>query len=291
MSRLSESSSHMSIPITVIVSTKNEELAISECLDSLRDFDEVFVVDSMSTDQTKQIASELGAIVVDFEWNGRYPKKKQWCLDNLPVSHRWVLFVDADERPTPALVDEMRRIGTDAGGIRAFDIPLEYHFMGKRLRHGHQVVKRSLMQPSHTSFPELDDLGAPGMGELEGHYQPVVTGAVARTEASLRHDDPDPLGSWVHRHNKYSDWEAYLRLEPSVGRGIRSLRSDQGRIFDALPLKPLIFFLYCYVARAGFLDGRAGFNYALCLSWYYWLIGVKTHELRRAHGSRNRYHS
>lgn len=269
----------MKIPVTAIVSTKNEELAIGQCLESLRDFAEVFVVDSMSTDRTTDIASGLGAIVVDFEWDGRYPKKKQWCLDNLPVSHPWVFFVDADERPTCALVHEIRNICADSGEVRAYDIPLEYHFMGKRLRHGHQVVKRALMQPSHTSFPELDDLQAPGMGELEGHYQPVVAGVVGRTAASLRHDDPDPIGSWVQRHNKYSDWEAYLRHEPSVGQAIRALRSDQGRVFDALPLKPLIFFAYCYIIRAGFLDGRAGFNYALSLSWYYWLIGLKLREL------------
>jgi glycosyltransferase involved in cell wall biosynthesis len=77
--------------------TKNEELNIAKCLRSLNDFAEVFVVDSDSTDNTRTIAESMGARVVHFSWNGKYPKKKQWCLDNLSFSHDWVLFVDADE--------------------------------------------------------------------------------------------------------------------------------------------------------------------------------------------------
>ncbi len=96
------------IPVSVIVVTKNEEKRIERCLDALRGFDEIAVVDSQSTDATRDIARACGAKVVNFAWNGRYPKKFQWCLDNLALKHDWAFFVDADEIVTPELVEEIK---------------------------------------------------------------------------------------------------------------------------------------------------------------------------------------
>lgn len=87
----------MRVPCSVVVMTKNEELNIAKCLTSVSDFAEVFVVDSGSVDRTCEIAKSIGAAVVPFEWNGKYPKKKQWCLENLPFAYEWALYVDADE--------------------------------------------------------------------------------------------------------------------------------------------------------------------------------------------------
>src|SRR4051794_31486009 len=95
------------INVDVVIPTKNEEAAIAECIGSLRNrFVNVFVVDSESTDRTTDIAVQSGAVAVDYVWDGKYPKKKQWCLDNLPLSGNWVLFLDADERATPEFIDE-----------------------------------------------------------------------------------------------------------------------------------------------------------------------------------------
>jgi glycosyltransferase involved in cell wall biosynthesis len=99
----------MSIPCSVIVLTKNEEQNIRKCLNSVAAFDQVFVVDSSSTDKTCEIAQELGASVVQFNWNGKYPKKKGWSLENLPFRHDWILYVDADEELKPAGALEIAR--------------------------------------------------------------------------------------------------------------------------------------------------------------------------------------
>lgn len=271
------------IGVSVIVSTKNEEIALPSCLESLTAFAEVFVVDSLSTDATTKIARRYGANVVEFNWDGKYPKKKQWCLDNLIFTFEWVLFIDADETPTQALVEEIRHIVDSHETRVAFDIPLQYHFMGRKLRHGHTVKKRALIRSNAVRFPVLDDLRAPGMGELEGHYQPIADGEVGAATAKLRHSDPDPIGTWVTRHNKYSDWEAYLRSQDGLARSVGQHRSRQGRIFDRVPGKPLAFFVYCYFLKLGFLDGREGLYYAVSLTWYYWLISVKTAEARKMH--------
>lgn len=270
------------IPITVLVQTKNEEVGIAACLAGLTAFDEVIVVDSNSTDRTKELALAAGAKVVNFTWNGEYPKKKQWQLDNIETLNQWVLFIDADETPRDALIAELATIfaGVEPT-FAAFDIDLDYVFAGRVLRHGHRVTKRCLVKRGYVSFPVMDDLEAPGMGELEGHYQPAVRGIVKRLEGRILHNDLDPVSSWFARHNKYSDWEAHLRTRRSARVQVRGSRTPKGRVFDAVPLKPAAFFAYAYVAKAGFLDGRAGLDYAIALATYYWQIEVKTRESLR----------
>lgn len=270
------------IPITVLVQTKNEEVGIAACLAGLGSFDEVIVVDSDSTDRTKEIARDVGAKVINFTWNGQYPKKKQWQLDNLETRNDWVLFLDADERPQPDLLAELTSLFSRPSEHVAFDIDLDYVFAGKILRHGHRVTKRCLVRAGHVAFPVMDDLGAPGMGELEGHYQPVAEGTVGKLRGRILHNDLDPVSSWFARHNKYSDWEAHLRLNEALRRDIASRRTLKGKLFDSVPFKPLAFFAYAYLGRGGFLDGRAGLDYAVALATYYWQIGLKSRELERS---------
>ncbi|MBO0896430.1 glycosyltransferase family 2 protein [Arthrobacter sp. zg-ZUI10] len=270
------------IPVSVLIQTKNEEKGITSCLAALTEFDEVIVVDSNSTDRTVELARQAGATVINFTWNGKFPQKKQWQLEQVQTRNEWLLMLDADEFPTPELVRELRSIAEDSAEERvAFDLPVAYHFAGTGLRYGHRVVKRSFLRRGRNAFRNIDLLHLPGMGEVEAHYQPEPSGPVGRTSALLVHNDMDPVRTWFDRHNRYSDWEAYIRTHPETRGSVRESKSSQGRRFDAVPLKPLVFFLYSYVLRRGFLDGRAGFDYALALSAYYWQIGLKSRELQR----------
>ncbi|WZH38936.1 MAG: glycosyltransferase family 2 protein [Microbacterium enclense] len=270
------------LPITVLVQTKNEEVGIAACLEALAEFDEVIVVDSDSTDRTGEIAEQHGAHVINFTWDGKYPKKKQWQLENVPTRNPWILFLDADETPSEELKAELHGYALPANPAAAIDVDLDYVFAGKILRHGHRVTKRCVVHRDRVRFPEMDDLDAPGMGELEGHYQPRATGIVLKARGRITHNDLDPVSSWFARHNRYSDWEAHLRARTAVRADIAKQRTLKGRLFDKLPAKPVAFFVYCYVARGGFLDGRAGFDYAAALAMYYWQIGLKYRELRRS---------
>jgi len=288
---MSDDSTPQPIPISVIVLTKNEEAGIATTLVNLRAFDDVVVVDSASTDRTVELSEEAGARVVQFAWNGGYPKKKQWALENAGAIHDWILLLDADERPSPELLTELRAKASEFESKRfgGYDILLSYQFAGRFLKHGHRVTKRSLLHRDHSRFPVVDDLDAPGIREVEGHYQPEVDGPIGSLRGRILHDDQDPIRSWFDRHNRYSDWEAYLALRNKLKADIASKRSAKGRIFDKVPFKPVLFFGYSYIARLGFLDGRAGLDYALALSGYYWQIGVKIREVRRRdagkHGS------
>jgi glycosyltransferase involved in cell wall biosynthesis len=277
------------LPIVVAIPTKNEEANIVSTVRAVRGkFAATVVVDSDSTDRTRELAAAEGAEVVPYRWDGGYPKKKQWCLDKVRTDIPWLLFLDGDETPSEQLLAELRHIFGDGRAVRpaAFDIPLGYWFAGRRLRHGHTMIKRSLVDRTRVRYPEPDDLGAPGMGEQEGHYQPLAD-PVHRLSGTIEHHDFDPVRTWFDRHNRYSDWEAWLENHPEAREQIRNAKTREGRLFHRAPLKPLVSFVYAYVYRRGFLDGRAGFDFAVGLSLYRWQIGVKAREgARRAAGDR-----
>lgn len=273
------------VPVTVLIQAKNEEVGIRACLNGVSRFEQVIVVDSNSTDRTAEIAREWGADVVEFTWDGGYPQKKQWQLDNVQTRHEWLLILDVDEFPDAALIDEIRDIASDPGESRvAFDLPISYFFAGRQLKHGHRVIKRSLLKRGFNRYPDIDVFDLPGIGELEAHYQPHADGMVGRTGGTLVHRDLDPVRSWFDRHNWYSEWEATIRLDRRLRADVRSSKSRQGQRFDQVPFKPLAFWAYSYVFRMGFLDGRAGLDYAVALAGYYWQIGVKVRELERLGG-------
>lgn len=269
------------IPASAVVMTKNEERNVARCLRSLEGFAEVFVVDSDSTDGTREIAGELGARVVPFAWDGRYPKKKQWCLENLPFVHDWVLYLDADEVLSPELSAEIAALLREGPRRAGYFAGYDYVFLGRVLRHGHRFYKLVLLDRRRARFLDYPDLAARNMWEVEGHYQPVIDGETGVLAGRILHDDHDSLYHWFERHNRYSDWEAVLRAEGAL---LRPDEPQPGRrrllkaAFDRLPCKGTAAFLHSYVLRAGFLDGRAGFHFALARAHYYWQVGLKMRE-------------
>ncbi|WP_207457832.1 glycosyltransferase family 2 protein [Azospirillum sp. SYSU D00513] len=268
----------MAIPVSVVVMTRNEAVNLPSCLASLDRFAERFVVDSGSTDGTPAIAAAFGARVVPYRWNGAYPKKKQWCLDHLPFASDWVLFVDADERPTPELVEEIAGLMRAGPRMAGYFIDGRPVFLGCRLRFGAWNRKLALFDRRRASWAPVPDLDVASMWEVEGHYQPDIGGPVGRLRHPLDHGDGKPLSAWFERHNRYSDWEAALRadgrLKPLAGRE-RGLRRRLKGMFARLPCRPLCVFLHGYVLKMGFLDGGAGLHHALARAFYYWQIDAK----------------
>ncbi|WP_062387990.1 glycosyltransferase family 2 protein [Demequina iriomotensis] len=271
------------LPISVIVFAKNEAETIGNTLSHLDAFEDVVVIDSLSEDGTADIARAAGARVVDFAWNGEYPKKKQWSMMHAGSKHRWALLLDADEFPSEEMVDELRELlpELESGRYGAYEMHLRYRWEGEFLKHGHRVTKRSLVDLEQSFFPEVDDLYAPGIREIELHFQPQTELPIGMMRTRLVHDDRDPVTSWFARHNHYSDWEAHLHMHPQARRDLATKRTAKGEFWDRVPMKPLVFFVYSYIVRLGFLDGRRGFDYAFGLAAYYWQIGVKVRELRR----------
>lgn len=275
------------LAISALLCVKNEERDLPATLAVLaHTFSEIVVVDSSSTDGTVAIARRSGARVVQFEWNGSYPKKKQWSLENVEFANAWVFFFDGDERPSEELLRELSAVDwADHLSVDAYFVPITYGFAGHLLRFGYVVRKCALVRLGRVQFPVVPDLDIPGITEVEGHYQPHVQGRIDALRGAIVHEDTDGISAWFDRHNRYSDWEAHVKLDGSARDIVRRHKSRQGQIFDRIPFKALTFFVYSYVVRRGFLDGRAGFDYAIGLSMYRWQIGVKARELRRVRGS------
>lgn len=264
--------------MSAVVFTKNEIANLDECLNCLNNFSEIVVVDSCSTDGTQDRARSLGARLINFNWNGEYPKKRQWSIDSIDFANNWILFVDADERVSLDLVEEIRNFLDSNLNYSAGSIPVDYFFAGKRLKYGQKVRKVALLKLNHASFKTVDDLHAVGMGELEGHYQPTIHGKVKRFKSPILHNDVDSISTWMNRHVNYAKWEAHLLSNKSAKDSVDSAKGFLPSLFHRLPFRPLVFFLYSYLFRFGFLDGRSGFDYAFAKSWYYWLSDVIARE-------------
>lgn len=262
--------------------TKNEEKNIVKCLRSVSSFDQIFVVDSSSTDRTRELATSLGAEVFDFKWNGKYPKKKQWCLENLPFRNDWVFYVDADEEVYPETAREIHDVLLKKTAHTGYFAAYDYVFSGKVLKHGHQVFKLVLFNRHKGRFIDYDDLAASNMWEVEGHYQPRIDGSTGILKNKLLHNDHDSLFHYFARHNRYSDWEAVVRSNDAIVKteeAQQRLRKIMKVVFNALPFQGFIAFVHSFIFKFGFLDGRAGLDFALSRAFYYWQVSIKKREL------------
>ena len=255
----------MHIPVSVVITTKNEEKNIGRCLEALGGFSEIIIVDSQSTDQTCAIAQEKGVRVEQFSWNGAYPKKRQWILDNISTKHDWIFWVDADEVVTPDLKNELQTLILNNVQNAGFFVRGRYVWRGKTLRHGMMNNKIALMNRHKMMFPVVDDLGIEGMGEMEGHYQPIFkTGfaGIGQIRAPLLHYAADDEEGWHRRHKRYARWEAEMTRKDCWPVDPVPWREKLKRLIRTSPIRPWIMFAHSYVLKMGFLDGSAGFNFA-----------------------------
>ncbi|MCI5059760.1 MAG: glycosyltransferase family 2 protein [Alphaproteobacteria bacterium] len=260
------------IPVSVIVTTYNEEQNLARCLASLSGFDEVIIVDSNSTDGTAQIAQSFGARVENFTWNGAYPKKRQWCLENIQTRHDFIFFVDADEFVTSELLEEISQLDFECAG---YFIKGCYIWGDKPLNFGLQNNKLVLFDRRKFVFPVVDDLDIEGMGEMEGHYQPVLDPEFAGKEktdqlkSALLHYAYDDFEKWQARHKRYALWEARMIKRKAYPQDPLKFREFAKSIFRQLPMRGILAFLHSYIFKLGFLDGKAGYDFARTRMDYY----------------------
>jgi glycosyltransferase involved in cell wall biosynthesis len=288
------------IPISVLIPAKNEEQNLPACLASVARADEVFVVDSQSGDRSIEIAEQSGATVVQFHFNGRWPKKKNWALDNLPFRNEWVLIVDCDERIPDELWDEMA-IAIQNPDYEGYYLNRRVFFLGKWIRFGGKYPDWNLRLFRHARgrYENLHTEDVQNTGDNEVHEHVVLSGQVGYLKNDMLHEDFRDLYHWIARHNRYSNWEArvYYNLlmgmedNDTIGANLFGDAVQRKRflkrIWVRLPFKPLLRFMLFYVFRLGFLDGRAGYIYGRLLSQYEYQIGVKLFELKQFGGQLN----
>lgn len=272
------------IPATVLVCTRNEEKNIAACLSSLNRFDQIIVIDSNSNDATCEIARSYNAEIVNFTWNGQYPKKRQWCLDHLSCRHDWVFFVDADEIVTEKLADEIALILAGSPVCAGYFIKGLYVRQGKVLRHGVPNNKIVLFDRTRFYYPVVNDLDFSGMGEMEGHYQPVAGARqkIGQLKEAMLHYAYDSGENWELRHQRYSAWERAMNDHRAWPADPLAMRQFLKSLFRSMPYRDVVAFVHAYFFKAGFFDGFAGYQRACDRARYYRAIKngprVNTHK-------------
>jgi glycosyltransferase involved in cell wall biosynthesis len=273
--------------VSVIVPVKNEADNLRRCLPALGWADEVFVVDSQSSDATEKVAAEFGATVVQFHFSGSYPKKKNWALEHLPIRNEWALIVDADEIVLPELATEIaQRIGRDEAD--GFYLNSRYYFLGRRIRHCGYSSCWNLRLFKHRlgRYERMPDCTGGRTGDNEAHEHVELDGRVLKLTAELEHHAYPTIATWVEKHNRYAIWEAALSerflkepIPTSIGR-VQRLKRRLKKIAWRLPMRPLVRFVYAYVLRLGFLDGRPGLVFCGLLAFYDFLATANRYEQR-----------
>ena len=288
------------IPVSVLIPAKNEELNLPACLDSVAAADEIFIVDSQSEDRSIEIGEQFGANVVQFNFNGSWPKKKNWSLENLPFRNEWVLIVDCDERITPELWAEIDRVIKEDQYDGCY-LNRKVFFLGKWIRFGGKYPDWNLRLFKHKlgRYENLSTEDIPNTGDNEVHEHVVLNGKVGYLKEDMLHIDFRDIYQWLARHNRYSNWEArvYYNLltgkddSGTIGANLFGDAVQRKRflkkIWVRLPFKPLLRFILFYFIRLGFLDGTPGYIYGRLLSQYEYQIGVKLYELRKFGGKLN----
>lgn len=276
-------------PVSVLIPVKNEAANLLRCLPALGWVDEIFVVDSQSTDDTADIVAEHGAELVQFHFNGTYPKKKNWALDSLPFRNEWVLIIDADEVVTPELAREIRqRIRTDEAD--GFYLNSRYYFLGRRIRHCGYSECWNLRLFKHRlgRYERMPAAAGSEAGDNEAHEHVELPGRVARLKHPLDHHAYPSISVWLEKHHRYAAWEAemydrFLRDPvPSHIGAAKAWKRRLKKVYLRLPLRPLIRFFYAYVIRLGFLDGLPGLVFCTLLAVYDALCWAKLCEARIA---------
>lgn len=267
------------MPYSVLILTHNESPNIRRCLESLRGCDDVVVLDSFSTDDTVAIAESLGARVLSRAFDS-FAGQRNWGVEHGEFRHPWVLHLDADECLTPELNDEIERtIARDERS--AYLVANRLIFMGRWIRHAsmYPYYQARLLKRGEAWFGQV------GHGQILAHAE---RGVGTLREPYVHHNFSRGVTDWVERHNRYSTDEARRLCSGQPAAGAETAAAPVGspearqqwrkRLAARLPFRPLVRFLYLYVLRLGFLDGRPGFDYCVLMSFYDYLTRLKARE-------------
>jgi len=266
--------------ISVLILTKNEESDLPGCLESVSWSDDIHVLDSFSSDNTVHIAKSAGASVIQRHFDN-WAAHQNWALANLSFKHSWVFYLDADERMTPDLARAVRAAVSDPADYVAFRVQRRDFFLGRWLKHVQtSPLYLRLFRPEKMRYERL--------------VNPVSLpdGPVGQISGFLDHFPfSKGISHWVARHNSYSTLEAkqiwenrqsnhpFSMMKAFTGKEFHERRFQQKELFYRLPARPLVKFLILYIGKRGFLDGNAGFTYAILQAIYEYMIVLKTREL------------
>jgi len=267
------------IKLTVILPVRNEEKNLPFCFSAIgHSVDQIIVIDSNSIDKTVEIAKNHGAEVFQFDWNGQFPKKRNWALQNVEIRNEWILFLDADEYINESFISEISQKIKDPQ-INGYVLTYTNYFMGKQLKHGDSFKKLALFRKGTGEYECIKEDSWSHL-DMEVHEHLTVSGKVGTIKTAIKHNDFKGLEQYINRHNAYSSWEAkrFLALKKL---GFDKLNKRQKIKYTAMQLGvlPIVYFLGSYIFKLGFLDGKTGYYFAKYKAHYFLQIQTKIKEL------------
>ncbi|MFQ4140795.1 glycosyltransferase family 2 protein [Chlorogloeopsis sp. ULAP02] len=274
--------------LSVIILTKNEELNLPTCLGSLQKLNaKIFIVDSGSTDRTVEIAQKAGCQVFNHPFENQ-AKQLNWAIENLPITTNWIMRLDADERLTPELVEELESIlPKTSNGITGYQVKRRVFFMGRWMRHGGYYPTWLLR------------IWRNGTGTCEQRWMDehmiLSKGKIANLQHDIIDENQKGLSFWTDKHNRYAEREVKDILNISVEQDDFLLKKGQfsqasqrrwvkKNLYARSPLflRAFLYFLLRYIVGLGFLDGKEGLIFHVLQGfWYRFLIDAKIYELRK----------
>ncbi len=281
------------LPITVLLAVKNEAINLPNCLQALDVVERIIVIDSQSTDTTCNIAKKYNAEVIQFNYSGGYPKKRQWALENLNIQTQWTLLLDADEIIPNELWNEISAAISTSKSAEAYMIKKKFHFLGRDIiMGGFSFYAVILFRTTKARFEKLLNNFGTDM-DMEIHERVIVDGNISKLTTPLIHKDFKNLSKYIERHNSYSSWEANLRYKffktSEYGEDViksRLFGNSQERkrwlkiLIMKLPFEHWFWFFYHYIICLGFINGLRGLIACQIRANYIQQVNAKIFEIK-----------
>jgi glycosyltransferase involved in cell wall biosynthesis len=264
-----------------MIFTLNEEIHLYSCLQSVAWCDDVIVVDSFSTDASERICRARGVRFVQHQFEG-FGAQRTWALNHVPTKHPWILILDADERVPNELADEIsRRLASSGANVAAYRVRRRFHMWGRWLRHS-SLYPSWVVRLVHKDRVRYINRGHSETQDVDGRIEDL--------EHDLIDENLKGIDEWIDRQNAYSRREAEYELAKAAdGQPLRHLftrdplrrRAALKTIASRIPARGFVYFLYAYVWRLGFLDGRDGFVLCRMRALYETMVSIKKYDARR----------
>ena len=270
------------LDLTIAIPVRNEERNLAGCLEAIGPdlARRIVVIDSGSTDKTAEIARSMGAEVVDFNWDGRFPKKRNWFLRNHTPTTKWVFFLDADEYLTADFKAELRKILQDPQANQVgYWLSYTIYFLGKQLKGGYPLRKLALFQVGAGEYERIDEDQWSKL-DMEVHEHPVLTGETGVIQSKIDHQDFRGVSHYVLKHNEYAGWEAARFLKTnsaSVSDKWTWKQRLKYRLMQSIWIGPA-YFCGSFFLLGGFRDGARGLAFAILKMSYFTQVYCKIRE-------------
>ena len=273
----------LNLDITIVIPTKNEEKNLPGCLTSIGPdlATRVVVLDSGSIDQTVAIAHAFDAEVVNFTWDGKFPKKRNWFLRNYKFTTGWVLFLDADEYITESFKSELRK-ALERNDRVGYWLCYTVYFLGKKLKGGYPLRKLAVFRTNAGEYERIEEDQWSQL-DMEVHEHPILTGQVGVIYSKIDHQDFRGVSHYVSKHSDYACWEAarFLKLTNTATNSIDWTWKQKLKysLVQNVLFAPAYFF-GSFFLMGGFLDGATGLSFALLKMSYFTQIYCEIREMK-----------